>query len=68
MVGGAKMTLHCRGCVSDSIFLNTVHNNLQYSIQLDRLWSQSLMHLRYSRTSLSGHSEKRTHFLERTKL
>ena len=35
VVGGAKMTSHHRGCVgnqvqSDSIFLNTVHNNLYY--------------------------------------
>ena len=34
MVGGAKMTSHCRRCVgnqvqSDSIFLNTMHNTLQ---------------------------------------
>jgi len=36
-VGGAKMKSHRRGCVcnqvqSDSIFLNTMHNNLHYSM------------------------------------
>ena len=48
MVGGAKMTSHHKGCVGnevqcDSIFLNTMHNNLQYSKVVQNLARQTLV-------------------------
>ena len=49
-VGGAKMTSHHRGCVgiqvqSDHVQQSTLRQSSPKSSLIDRLWSQSLMHL-----------------------